>query len=495
MKFTLKRTISVVLAFVVCVGVLCGCFGGETGDKNTVTYVVVGAERNDTARIMERIQEIVLEKTGQKLEFQYVSNSTYDLTISSGEPVDLLYAPDAMNYWPNAAKGAFAEISDEDLKKYAPYIWENMQDVINVSKYKGVRYGIPQKKTFAPDRCLVARGDLMDKYGIKDLNSIENIEKFLDAVKANEKDMIPFDVPGDSAYVNLSMFASDWGWCPVGSLSFSEPIFFDIDDPEHKLFIAAEQPEMLEFTKTMKRWNEKGFFSKSVLSNKTKSINSFKAGRTALALVNNPTQCQSTYDELTADDRKEWDIRFFTRYQEKQAMFNVMSNAVAISAFSDNVEGSLKVLNEIYANKELHNLILYGFEGEHYVINDDGSMSVTEKSEDKGYLSAGVYNDAWAFETSVTFPGSEELVQKLYDQRFVNPAVNMPKDKTNVREIEAALTEVYNQYTIPRYYGAFSGTAEEAIEKELKELRTAGIDTLLKEYQRQLDEYLSSTGQ
>ena len=72
---------------------------------------------------------------------------------------------------------------------------------------------------------------------------------------------------------------SDWGWAPVGSLSFAQPFYFRLDDPEHKLFIAVEQPELLEFTKTMKRWNDKGFFSKSVLSNKTASIVSFKAGK------------------------------------------------------------------------------------------------------------------------------------------------------------------------------------------------------------------------
>lgn len=496
MKLRIKRTISIALAIVMCAGVLCGCFGGGGGTdaSNTVTFVVTGSEQADTPRIIEMMQEIVLEKTGMNLEFQFVTDQSYDLTVSSGEPVDLLFAPDWMNYWPNAARGAFMEITDEDLQEYAPYIWEELQSVIDTGKYNGVRYGVPNLHRYASDRCFVARGDLMDKYGIADLNSVENIEAYLTAVAQNEPDLIPFDVPGTAPWLNLAMFASDWGWCPVSSSSFGEHVYFDIDDPEPKLFIAAEQPEMLEFTERMKRWNEAGFFSKSVLSNKTSSLDSFKAGRTALAFVDSPDQCQLVWDELSADDRAAWDIRFYSRYQQRQAMYNIMNGVVAISSYSDNKEGALKVLNEFYANEELYRLLSYGIEGEHYVINDDGTYTSIDDDESKGYIGTGIYNDNWALSTQLTFPGHEELVQKFKDMRYENPAIDMPKDDTNIREIQTALQEVFNQYTTPRYYGAFTGTAQEAIDTELQALKAAGIDTYIAELQKQLDAYLESRG-
>lgn len=495
MKFKFKRTISIVLAVMISAVLLGGCAGGKkTAGSDTVTWVVFATERVDTPRIVEMMQQIVLEKTGQKLELQYVSGDAYDLTVSSGEAIDLISAADHQNFWPNAEKGAFMEITDEDLQEYAPYIWENLQSVINIPKIKGVRYGVPGLHEYAADRCFAARGDLMEKYGIEDLNSVENIEKYLDAVKAGEPDLIPFDVPGSTPYLNLAMFASDWGWQPVSSLSFGEHIYFDVNDPERKLFIAAEQPEMLEFTERMKTWNEKGYFSKSVLSNKTSSLDSFKSGRTALAFVNSPAECQDVWKEFSQDDRAAWDVKFYSRYQKSQAMYNVMNTCAAISAFSDNKEGALKVLNEFYANEELYKLLTYGIEGEHYTLNENGKYVPTAKDEDRGWLSLGVSNDNWALENEINFPGSEELIQKLYDQRIVNPAVDMPKDDTNTREIEVALSEVYSQYTGPRMYGSFQGTAQEALDAEVKALKTAGIDKYIEEIQKQLDAYLKSTG-
>lgn len=487
MKFRLKRTICIALMVVLSIALLSGC--GKKKTEGELTYYVVGAERVDTGRIIEKVQEILLEKTGYKVNFEFLADEAYDLTISSGEPYDLIYAPDHKNYWQNAAKGAFAEITDEDLQKNAPYIWEKGGDTLKVTKYKGTRYGIANMHYYAPDRCFVARGDLMDKYGIKDLNSIENIEKYLDAVKANETDLIPFDIPGTAPWLNLAMFVSDLGWAPVGSLSYGEHVYFDLDDPEHKLFIAAEQPEMLEFTKKMKEWNGKGYFSKSVLSNKTSSLDSFKAGRTALAFVNSPSECQTVWNELSKDDRANWDIRFFTRYQKRQQMYNYTNSIAAISGFSENKEAALKVLNEMYANEELYRLMHYGFEGEHYIINDDGTMSNTEKYEDAGSIVTGINNDNWALETQLTFPGHEELTKKLYDQREVNPTVNMPTSDEGVREIKVALSEVYNQYSAPRCYGAFTGTAEQAIANEIKALKAAGIDKYKEELQKQVDEY------
>lgn len=497
MKFMfkkLKKGICIALSAVLASACLAGC-GKQTSKTDELLYYVVGTEKADTATIIEEANKIIKDKLGFTVKFEFLTDDNYDLALSSGDSFDLISAPDYLNYWQNAAKGAFAEITDEDIQKYVPYVWKNGGNTLDVSKYRGTRYGIANIRNYASDRCFAARGDLMDKYGIPDLNSMENVEKYLTAVAENEKDMIPFDLPGNQSYLLLAMYAYDWGWSPVGSLSFGEQVYFNLDDPEHKLFLAIEQPEMLEFSKTMKRWNDKGFFSKSVLSNKTLSQDSFKAGRSALAYVNSPSDCQIVYDELNADERASWDVRFYSRYQEKQLMYSYMNGVVALSAFSKNKEASLKLINEIYQNKDLYMLLTKGIKDKHYTISDDDKISLTANYEDAGWIGTGIINDAFEHETKLTFPGAQELVDKFKEMRIYSPAVNCPIDDDGIREIKLALSEVYNQYTAPRYYGIVSGSVEDAIATELGELKKAGIDQFKDSVQTQLDAYIDGIGE
>ena len=491
MKNVLKKFIAIAVMAAISVSCFAGCSKKQTSDGSELLFYVVGQEGEQLTRRIDKINSILKEKLGVTVNFQMLTNQNYDLVLQSGEEYDLVFAPDYLNFWGNAEKGAFAEITDEDIKNNMPYFWENAGDVMNVTKLNGKRYGIAQIHKYAADRCVIARGDLMKKYGIEDLNSNENIEKYLTAVAENEKNIIPFDINGGVGYLLLQMFASDWGWGSISSLSYGEPVYYRVDDPEHKVFIAAEQPEMLEFTKTMKRWNEKGFFSNSVLSNKSDTIASFIAKKTAMSFINNPAEIQKFYTNLTDAQKAELQPRFFTRCHEKQAMYNYTSANVAVSAFSKNKEIALKVLNEIYANEDLARIFMYGVEGEDYIIDENGAY--VDKRDDvavEGYMTSGIYNDNYEFEVKYDFPGCEELLKKLEETTYYNPAVNCPSVSEGVREIKVSLSEIYGEYTSPRYYGIINGAPEEALKEELAALKKAGIDDYVAAVQKNLDAYL-----
>lgn len=492
MKKKILKLMSAVLAMTFLVTSFAGCKKNNT-EANEIIWYIVGMEAEDTGWIIDEVKKEIKTKTGVSVDFRMLTSDNYDLTLSSGEEFDIIFAPDYLNYWENSEKGAFAEISDEDLKEYAPYIWENGGDSLDAPKYKGVRYAIAQMTESALDRCIVARGDLMEKYGIESISNTEEIEEYLTKVAENEPDMIPFDVKGNNGYSLLSMFAVDWGWFPVGKNSYAEHVYYNINDPERKIFIAAEQPEMLEFTKTMKRWYDKGFFSKSALSNKISSLDSFKSGRSALGLVGNPAECQSTYEELMKDDRASWKPYFFTRFQTKQSMNVPTGHMAAISAFSNKKETALKVLNEMFQNEKIYRLVHIGVEGKHYEINENGKLVILD-ADSKGWMNIGVGNSAFALEKELTFPGNEELTKKLKDMRMINYGTRVRVSLEGIREIDLALSEVYDQYTQPRYYGMIKSTPEKALAEEVKALKTAGIDTYIESLQNQFDEYMNTLG-
>lgn len=487
------RVIAAVLAAIFAMGMLAGC--GNKNKKSSdgtkeILWYVVGEEKKDNGIVLEKINAILNEKIGMKIKLKYLTSDNYDLVLQSGESYDLIYAPDWMGYWENVSRGAFAEITDDDLKTNAPYIWENTQKYLFAAKNNGKLYGIPGIREYAPDRCYAARGDLMDKYGIKDLYSIENVDKYLMAVAENEKNIIAFDAPGTNPYFNLNMWASDWGWAAVGTLSFGEHVYFRLDDPERKLFKAIDQPETKEFSDTMKKWMDAGVFSKSVLSNNVSATDSFKNGRSALCWLANPGECNKMWVEFQEDDRKAWDVRFYPVYSKTQRMYNYLNIVAAVSNFSKNKADALKVLNEVYANEEVYNLIIHGIKGTHWDVDEKGYyVALAEDSYASG--SWGVNNDNYQMETELVFPGAEKLVSMLESFRVADPIINCQTSVENVKNVKIALDEVYKTYTTPRCYGAVDDV-DKAIAEEKAALEKAGIDEYMADLQRQLDEYVKT---
>lgn len=490
MKFNWKKVAAAALAGIMVCGMFSGCKKGGSVGQNEIMYYFYGTEAPDTAMVMEKVNEKLKEKTGYTIKYKFLTSDNYDLVLNSGEKYDLVSAPDWLNYWQNVEKGTFLEITEDDFKKNAPYIWENGQKMLKTAKYNGKFYGIPSINEYAPDRCYMLRGDLMDKYGIKSIDSVDDLEKYLFAVAENEDDIIPFDTIGSEPYTMVSMFASDWDWAAVGTLSYAEHVYFKLDDPERKLFIAAEQPEYKEFSERMKRWMDKGVFSKSVLSNKTSDESSFKNGRSALAYVSDPWRCNVNWKEFQKDDRKNWDVRFYPVYMKHQRMYNYLNSNVAISSFSDKKEGALKVLNAIYGDEEIYDLFVYGIEGIHYNKIGDGKLEYLTR--DRYWASeSGIRNMNYTMKEELEFPGAQELVDKLYKSRVYDPIINMNRDYKDLREVQLALNEVYKTYSTPRCFGVVDDP-DAALEKELAALKNAGIDKYVAEVQKKLDEYVKT---
>ena len=171
------RIVSFILVIALAVGLFAGCGKKSKYSDKQVVWLVVGTEAADTPRILKEFNKQLKEKTGYEVIFKYIDSSQYDLQFSSDEEFDLVIAPDHMGYWTNVEKGAFMEITQADFEKHAPYIWEHGRSFIETGKFEGKYYCIPGINEYSPDRVLLARGDLMDKYGIETLNNYAEIDE------------------------------------------------------------------------------------------------------------------------------------------------------------------------------------------------------------------------------------------------------------------------------------------------------------------------------
>ena len=145
----------------------------------------------------------------------------------------------------------------------------------------------------------------------------------------------------------------------------------------------------------------------------------------------------------------------------------------------------MRFLNLLYTDAELINLFDWGIEGTHYVKTEDGHITYPEgvDSENSGY-SLGL---GWIFGNQYLSYVWEGDDLDLYDQlkEFVY-------DSNNVKTEVAAVSNVLNEYRAGLEFGVMD--PETTLPEFLGALDAAGINTIIEEKQRQLDEWVAAQG-
>ncbi len=487
------RIISLFLVLVIAASLFVGCSKEEeeTGSK-TVVWLVEGTEAADNEEVFKLFNEKLEAKTGYTVDFQYFDRTQYDLKFAAGDSFDLVISHDSLGYWKNAAKGAFMELKEEDFKEYAPYIWEHGKTMLDTAKFEGKYYAIPGIEVTPPNRVILARGDLMDKVGIDSLNTIEDIDAYLMGVaklnKQGKTNIIPYNSPGNAPWMIFSMFASDWGWAAPGSLSYGGHYYYSIFDEKSKIFLAVDRPELKEYSVKVKEWYDNGVFSKSVLSNTTSAEEAYRNGKSAFAWTSSPATANIIYNDLKAvPTAANWDTRFYSMYSKIQKTFNFMKTAVSVSKTSKNKKGALIVLNAVYEDKELYNLIRYGIEGKHYELNEHGEY--TPLTENYSGPSMGIVNQEFNFATKYDFPYATDMIEEMKSIAISDPLVNCPiHADDDAAAMQVVLGDIFTEYSTPRMYGAVPNV-DEAIKKEKDALIVAKVDKYIQLVQKQVDDF------
>ena len=403
----------------------------------------------------------------------------YPLLLASGDPIDLIYASTWTNYYSNAQKGAFLAI-EELAKTYAPQsLAETTPDFIEQSTVGGHLYAIPASFFQYANMGYIVRGDLMKKYGMTTIDSMDDYGKYLAAVVENDPDLDPAGFISSSDGLD-TYFAADLGLYSILKNQYS-PFWVDVNDPEAKIFNLYERPEVPAYFAKMKEWSDKGYWSKSILSNKDDRM--FIDGKAASRL-HNQDSFRSAYIE-----RPEWDVQFYTNgtFTTKTA---AMQDGMAIPAAAKNPERALMFLEKLRQDQVYYNLFTYGIEGKHFEITADDKLKALdlEAFAPEGYCSWGFKSLKFYKEPVGSPPALPVLREKLKSMAIDNKFVLFTPDFEPVKNEMAAVNNVIQQYRLPLSYGYVDPVAGLATLNE--NLKTAGSEKIIAEMQKQLDAYL-----
>ena len=157
----------------------------------------------------------------------------------------------------------------------------------------------------------------------------------------------------------------------------------------------------------------------------------------------------------------------------------------------------MKFLDLMYEDAELVNLLDWGIEGKHYVKVSD---NVIKYPEGVTMLTNGYnLNMSWLFGNqflSYVFEGEDpDIWQKMKEfnvQAIKSKAMGFTMNPESVKTEIAAVSNVIAQYYLVLETG--SADPDKVLPQFIEKLKTAGIDKVIADKQRQLDEWAKAEG-
>ncbi|WP_136605141.1 ABC transporter substrate-binding protein [Paenibacillus dokdonensis] len=508
-----KVLASILIMFVMLSGMLTACSGSggttpakeeSSGEKTnvpdsgspaeakvsgTVKIVLPGDAPKDLANVQKAIEDkMKADGLALKLEFTYFPWDQYtnklNLIAASGENYDLAWTH--VSWLSQIVSKHVVSPLDEWLDKNG----KELKDSIPSANWSSASidnkiYGIPTLVPTAENNNFFAiRGDLRKKYNLPEIQTLSDFEKYLDTIKKNEPGMMP--IANDGSRGLLREFGNVY--LPVGDVG-AGPGYVDPTDPELKVQNFYDSEIFKNIVNTKRKWYQNGWMPKDAqeIKDPESALNNGKLS----AIWSNVLKTTERIDAFkkTLPQSELEDV--FLNPDKPKYVFDAASNLLSIFSTSKNPEGAIAFVNWFRSNQDNYDLFSYGVKDVNYKM-DGNAISVEGINEKQSYNQ--VY---WAWDDirmkHFSKDVSPELVQKLqqWDESAVEaPTLGFRFNADPVKAEMAQINAVEKEYVDAAYAG-FSDY-DQFFPKFQSKLKSAGIEKVIVEMQRQLDEFTAA---
>ncbi|MFK4302841.1 MULTISPECIES: ABC transporter substrate-binding protein [unclassified Paenibacillus] len=492
---TMKKRMSLVSALLVLMLILSACSGNDVEKAKsadtkadgtvelTVAFPIFGAAPKDISLVQDAINKIAQKKINVTVKLLPIGFGDWqqqtNLMFSSNEKLDLI--PTIYNYSSLVSKGQLIPL-DELLTKQGKGITQVLDPIyLDATKVKGSIYGVPTLRDMVTTYGIAMRKDLVDKYKIDGagIRTIQDIESVLKTVKAGEPDIAPL-VPGA---IGASILAT---YQTYDSLADQIGVLPGYDN-NLKLVNLYETEEYASQLQMVRKWYEEGLILKDAATNRTPKYDLIRSKQAFAYLLRVQPQ---TYEGETQTSSVPMEVVAFSHpVSTTSTITNVMWG---IPVNSKTPEKAMEFLNLMYTDKEIANLLIWGIEGRHYVVKSEKVIDFPKgvNSQNSGYY----LNTGWLFGNqflSYVFngqdPDSWEKIKEFNKSAYKSKALGFSFDSTPVKTEFASVGNVISQYAVPLETGSVE--PDRVLPEFIAKLKSAGMDKVIAEKQRQLNEW------
>ncbi|ULO09045.1 DUF3502 domain-containing protein [Paenibacillus sp. 19GGS1-52] len=519
-----KKIVSSLIAVLMLTGLLSACSSNKESDSNTspdasgtpaaatevggvdiskeakLVYYLWGSEGVANKAILAEINKKLKADLNATIEVKYIdwpdTATKYPLLFASGEEFDMSHAsPGApVSYFTLASQGALVDITDM-LGKVAPKLKAEIpESVWKNTEYKGKIYGVPSLYSEFTPAGYAYRSDLLKKYGMDKITSLDDMTKYMDNVVANES-FPPLNGKAEDAQNMFRMLVDTTDmWLDAPGISLNELNLVTKSPEDYKTVMhPAFTQEFEDWAVKMREWADKGYWEKDILSSSLGGKDNFRAANSAGYM----THAQDWIGQYGADLKSQptSDPYFFTFAEANKKIKRKLGvdNSTVISTSSANPERSLMVIEKFMTDESYYNLIQYGIEGKQYVIENGVKKNppgFNEKTDGGGFSAWSLRNDKFVIPSDTENPIRNTLFADWDKVAINDPYSGFSFDPANVTTEIASISNVNSQLGIQLMLGKTSKSPKEAVAEYRDQLKKAGVDKVIAEVEKQLAEFV-----
>ena len=483
-----KNLLKIVCLMMSLLMVMClfGCGDKKGGDTIHVAYYMNSTIAEDIDLVEEEVNRLVSDKIGAKVELIVIPTGSYNdqinLMMTGNEPLDL-FIMKSSRFSSYVSNGQCVPL-DDLLKKYGKDIIDTVgEKLLQGGSVNGEIYGIMPYRDVAQGVGFFIRKDYVDKYNIdiESIKTMDDVEKVLATIKKGEPSLYPLIVEKNMSLTPVELMAGKDNLSDgYGVLPLYEGDFYTVYD-----YYSSDAYR--ESVTRMNKWYKEGYISPDASVSTENIATQMKAGTGVCYFYKTKTGIDAQESKADNTPMVHADLR-------TPCISTAQTQTVTwgIAVQSTNPTAAMKFLNLLYSDRDLVNVIDWGIEGKHYVHTADGHINYPEgiDSSNSGYN----INMSWAFGKqflSEIWVGNDldvwEQAQRSMDNAVLAPTLGFTYDASEVSSELAVLDNVVAQYRL----GLETGSMDPSnLDDFIAKLQTAGIQRVIDEKQRQLNEWL-----
>lgn len=473
--------------------------GQESAEVEEIVFAYMTQNNIPEAADMQRIEDLVnaytIEKINTKVDLVVFSNADYmnqvNLMLASGEQLDIFRAL-GTSHLPYIKDGTALDITeyfDDELKEAKEVFYHD--EFLNPTSVNGRVYGINCMGSNYIPGGFTYRSDITDELGIdmSQVKKTEDLTAVFEKVKAAYPDMIIIDP--NRANDNFGNY--------LGKVAYIDPLGDNIQAPvsgvayqkEPTVVNMYETEDFVNVCNLARDWYNAGYYASDAATSTATTAELFMSGNCF------GTFCGLGNPKIAAQYTTNYGYSFENVQVTESMIWADSTGAWMVNSASKAPAAACKFLNLLYTDAYLDNLIVYGEEGVDYVLDENGCAVAPEGYTDLNSvaytcnMNYHYWGNKW-----ITLPVPGGLIGEENEAQIAKNYAGEHSvyygflfDFSDLQAEYTACQNIVNEYKKSLWVGA--GDVESTINEMNDRLYAAGMDKLIAEKQKQLDEWLS----